>query len=353
MKKTLLSLGIALFLGASPSTASADDTRADCEERCGAKSRRLKEHTFLFPMLQQSAFITTYFGIREGVARYNVPDVPVSDLRPFDVKLTGLQQTLDLSLKLTDWLAIAGFGRASIITGTTPSGLLSSGATLDLVGQIGGVARLIHSENSGTQLSVRANFGYDRGRQITLLPFVNAILQTPLITVDEIINGQIGQLLFVPNRETTLNGGFFVAQSFGPMFSLQGSASAEYAWKNQRPFDLTLGHRFDQKTHAVRVFLAVAVDVDFYPKFHIPLAAMGEFAFRTGRETRVVLNDRTLSDSTVGLGIYYSGRSNLQVGIGGTVTLNGDPYLAQDSDGSQQTGKPTLSYGQLILRYIW
>ncbi|WP_338866194.1 hypothetical protein [Myxococcus stipitatus] len=353
MKKTLLSLGIALFLGTSPSTASANDERADCEQRCGAKSRRLKEHTFLFPMLQQSAFVATYFGIREGIARYNIPDVPVADLQPFDVKLTGLQQTLDLSVKLTDWLGVMGFGRATLITGTTPSGLLSSGATLDLMGQIGGIVRLLHSENSGTQLSVRANVGYDRGRQVTLLPFVNAILQTPAITVEEIIGGRISQLLFVPNREVTLNGGIYVAQSLGPMFSLQGSASAEYAWQNRRPFDLELGGRFDQKTHAFRVFLAAAVAVDFYPETHVPLAVMGEFAFRTGHETRARLNDRTLSDSTIGLGIYYSGRSNLQVGIGGTVTLNGDPYIAQDSDGTKTTGNPTLAFGQLILRYIW
>ncbi|WP_144370118.1 hypothetical protein [Myxococcus stipitatus] len=352
MKKTLLSLGLALFLGTGP-TAWAKDTRVDCEAECGAKSRRIKEHTFLFPMLQQSAFVTTYFGIREGVARYDVPDVPVGNLEPFDVHLTGLQQTLDLSLALTDWLALAGFGRATIITGTTPSGLLSSGATLDLVGQVGGVVRLLHSEHSGTQVSVRANVGYDRGRQVTLLPFVNAILQTPAITLEEIIQGQVGQLLFVPNRETTLNGGVYAAQSFGPLFSLQGSASVEYAWQNRRPFDLGLGHRFDQKTHAFRVFLALAAALDFNERFHVPLAVQGEFAFRTGRETRAVLDDRTLSDSTVGLGIYYSGRSNLQVGIGGTVTLNGDPYPAQDSDGTQESGEPTLSYGQLILRYVW
>src|SRR5215217_6355494 len=199
MKTAILSLGVVLSLFASPALAESKEGEA-CSEPCSARSRQLKGHTFLFPILQQSAFVTSHVGIREGLARYDVPDVPVNDLEPLDVHLTGIQQTLDLSLGITDWLGVTGYGRATIITGTNADGLLASGATVDLIGQLGAVARILRNDTSGTQLSFRAHYGYNRGREITLLPLVNAIVNTPQITVGGIIDGDLGQFLFVPRK---------------------------------------------------------------------------------------------------------------------------------------------------------
>lgn len=353
MKTLLRSLGVGLLLGAGVA-AGAPSGAESCQEPCGARTRQLAGHTYVFPILQQSAFVTSHVGIREGLALYDIPDVPVNDLQPLDVTLTGVQQTLDLSLSITDWLGIAGFGRATIITGTNADGLLSSGATVDLLGQVGGVVRLFRSEHSGTQVSVRANFGYDKGREITLLPLINAIVETPQVTVEQIINGSLGQFLFVPSEETTANGGVYAAQTLGRMFSLQGSALAEYAWQKRRPFDRILGDRLEQKTHAVRFFFSLAAALDLYPTTSVPVAVMGEYLFRTGRQEELGRSDRTLKNSSLGLGVYYSGRANLQLGLGAVVMLNGEPQRGYGDEGSQQSsGDPTLSYGQLILRYVW
>ncbi|MFY2561958.1 hypothetical protein ACN469_30470 [Corallococcus terminator] len=353
MKTAILSLGVVLSLVASPALAESKESEA-CTEPCGARSRQLKGHVFQFPMLQQSAFVTTHVGIREGIARYDIPDVPVNDLEPLDVLLTGVQQTLDLSLSITDWLGVVGFGRATIITGTNADSLLASGGTVDLVGQLGAVLRLLRNDKSGTQLSLRGHFGYNKGREITLLPLINAIVDTPQVTVGGIIDGNLGQFLFVPNQEASAHGGLFVAQSFGRVFSLQGSASAEYAWQKRRPFDVVLGGRFEQETNALRVFFALAATLDIYPVTAIPIAIVGEYVFRTGFQEQVNRDDRTLSDNTVGLGIYYSGRANLQLGLGTVVTLDGEPRMGLGQAGrALESGDPTLSYGQLILRYIW
>ncbi|GEN12614.1 hypothetical protein SAMN05443572_103453 [Myxococcus fulvus] len=353
MKTLLRSLGVGLLLGAGVAAGEPSATEA-CQEPCGARSRQLAGHTYVFPILQQSAFVTSHVGIREGLALYDIPDVPVNDLQPLDVTLTGIQQTLDLSLSITDWLGVAGYGRATIITGTNADGLLSSGATVDLLGQVGGVVRLLRSERSGTQVSVRANFGYDKGREITLLPLINAIIETPQVTVGDLINGSLGQFLFVPSEETTANGGVYAAQTLGRMFSLQGSVLAEYAWQKRKPFDRFVGNRFEQETHAVRFFFALAAALDLYPTTSVPVAVMGEYLFRTGRQEEFGRPDRTLKDSSLGLGVYYSGRANLQLGLGAVVVLNGEPQRGYGDEGSQRSsGEPTLSYGQLILRYVW
>ncbi|NVJ23226.1 MULTISPECIES: hypothetical protein [Myxococcus] len=353
MKTTILSLGVLLSLLASPALAESKEGEA-CTQPCGARSRQLKGHTFLFPILQQSAFVTTNVGIREGLARYDVPNVPVNDLEPLDVLLTGVQQTLDLSLGITDWLGFTGYARAEIITGTNADGLLASGATADLLGQLGGVVRIFRSDTSGTQLSFRAHYGYNRGREITLLPLVNAIVGTPQVTVGNIIDGDLGQFLFVPRKESSAHGGLYVAQSFGKMFSIQASGAAEYAWQTRRPFDSVLGDRFEQKTKSLRVFLSVAATLDIYPVTAVPLAVMGEYVFRTGFQERVDQDNRTLKDSTAALGIYYSGRPNLQLGLGAVRTFNGEPRPGLGSRGRElESGEPSLSYGEIILRYIW
>lgn len=353
MKTAILSLGVVLSLFASPALAESKEGEA-CSEPCSARSRQLKGHTFLFPILQQSAFVTSHVGIREGLARYDVPDVPVNDLEPLDVHLTGIQQTLDLSLGITDWLGVTGYGRATIITGTNADGLLASGATVDLIGQLGAVARILRNDTSGTQLSFRAHYGYNRGREITLLPLVNAIVNTPQITVGGIIDGDLGQFLFVPRKESSAQGGLYVAQSFGRVFSIQASGAAEYAWQTRRPFDSALGGRFDQDTHALRVFLSLAATLDIYPVTAVPLAVMGEYVFRTGFQERVDQDDRTLKDSTAALGIYYSGRANLQLGLGAVRTFNAEPRPGLGAGGRQlESGEPSLSYGELILRYVW
>lgn len=353
MKTAILSLGVVLSLLARPAWAESREGET-CTEPCGARSRQLDGHVFLFPILQGSAFVTTHVGIREGLARYDVPNVPVNDLEPLDVLLTGVQQTLDLSLGITDWLGVTGYGRAEIITGSNADGLLASGATVDLLGQVGGVVRLLRSDTSGTQVSFRAHYGYNRGREITLLPLVNAIVDTPQVTVGGIIDGDLGQFLFVPRKESSVQGGLYVAQSFGRVFSLQASGAAEYAWQTRRPFDSALGGRFRQDTNALRVFLSLAAALDIYPVTAVPLAVMGEYSFRTGFQERVDQDNRTLKNSTVALGIYYSGRANLQLGLGAVRTFNGEPRPGLGERGRDlESGEPKLSYGELILRYIW
>ena len=51
----------------APPTEGA--TAAECEARSAGESRKLGGHTFLFPVLQRTAFVTTQVGIREGLVR--------------------------------------------------------------------------------------------------------------------------------------------------------------------------------------------------------------------------------------------------------------------------------------------
>lgn len=354
MKPT--TVGLLLLLSAAlPQNASAAESNTVAEApACHTDdARKLGGHTFLFPILQQSAFATTHAGLREGVARYDVPDLPVGRAGQTDVLLTGVQQTLDLGIAFTDWLGVAGFARGTIVTGANARSLLVDGASVELIGQAGAILRVWRNESSGTQVSVRANFGYEHGKEVTVLPLVNGILNTPGLTLEDLVRGRLGDFILVPQSETSVNGGAFLAQAFSRTFSLQASANGEYAWRERKPFESVAGDRLTLKTHAARVNLTAALAADFAPH-GVPVALLGEYLFTTGQESLTNLPDRTLSSSTVALGIYYSGRPNLQLGLGAVTTLNSAPRLGLDADGNlQESDTPTLSYGQFILRYIW
>ncbi|MBJ6760127.1 hypothetical protein JGU66_05090 [Myxococcaceae bacterium JPH2] len=354
---TLTTLGLLWLLNAAPGVATApaaaeaEGQSQECEQ---AATRRLGGQTFIFPILQQTAFVTTHVGIREGVARYSVPQLPAGQLGAFDVTLTGFQQTLDLGLRVTPWLGLTGFARANVVSGVNAASLLASGASFELLGELGVVGRVLRVEETGTQLSVRGHFGLSNERGIQMLPLVDAIVNSPQPTVGSVVDGNLSQLLLLPKTEKTAGGGFFVAQALGTWFSLQASASAEYAWQKRKPFDVSLGVRSDQVTHAVRVDLALAAAVDFQPVVHVPVGLMGEYALRTGSQQELVRKDRTLGLSTMALGLYYTGRPSLQVGLGAVATLSAEPLQGLGAEGrDQESDKPTLTYAQLILRYIW
>ena len=350
----LTTLALLLALSAEPAEPADTQERAAGECAEGGCSRQIGGATFLLPILQQQSFVSTYVGIREGVAVYHVPDLSIGILGPQDVSLAGYQQTLDLGLRLTRWLGLWGEARGTIFTGLTLSSLLVGGGSFVASGEGGLVLRLLHFESSGTQLSLRAGGGYERGRALTLLPLLSAIVDTPGVTLRSILDGNLREFLLVPIAERSVTGGLYLAQALGgPFLSLQSSASARRAWRTFRPFDPAVGDRVDLGTTATRFDLAVALTADFKP-LGVPLGLMGEYLFTTGRQTEVALARTNLNTHSVALGLYYTGRPNLQLGLGGVTVLDAEPRIGRDVRGNPvMSGRPRLAYGQLILRYIW
>jgi hypothetical protein len=341
---TLTTLSLLLVLSATPAEeAPACDT---------ARSRQLGGHTFLLPILQQSALITTHVGIREGLARYDVPDLPVGLLGQRDISLVGLKQNLDLGLRLNDWLGLSGFAQADAVSGLNRRTLLYRTAEYNLGGQAGLAVRLLR-EGSGTQVTARAHVGYDKGDEVTVLPLLSGIVNNPLLTLEDVVEGDLGQLILVPTSEKNVNGGVFLAQALSPLFSLQASGTLEYAWQTREPFDPAAEARVAQKAQALRVLLAAALAADLAPR-GVPLGLMGEYLFITGEVNPEDRPATTLGSSTVALGAYYTGRADLQLGVGLVATLHAEPRRGLGELGEElESGNPRLVYAQLIVRYIW
>lgn len=351
---TLTAIVVMLALNGAPAETAAAQEHPECEQCSGGgRSRRLGGHDFLFPLFQQSAFVSSYVGLRSGVVSYDVPDLPIGSLGLQDVSLVGYQQTLDLGMRLTRWLGLWGEARGILYSGLTVGSYISDGASFQAAGDGGVVVRVLHLESSGTQLSLRAGGGYQGGRDLTLLPLLNAIVDTPGVTLVSILRGDLGELLVVPTSQYSVNGGLYFAQAFGPVVGLQASASATHIWRTRKPFVPSERARVDQDTTAIRFNFAAALAADFQ-SFGVPLALMGEYLFTAGHQTEVELARTDLNTSSVGLGLYYTGRRNLQLGLAAAAVLHSEPRIGVDPDGNPaKSGRPRLNTAQLVLRYIW
>jgi hypothetical protein len=349
----LTAIALLLSLNAAPaeSTAGREAPACECEQ---GRSNQLGGHTFLFPSLQQNAFISTTVGLVGSVTVFDVPDMPIGILGTQDVSLKGYQQTLDLGLRFTPWLGLWGQARGTLYTGLTVGSFVSDGATFQAKGDGGAVVRLLHLDASGTQLSLRAGGGYAEGRELTLLPLLTSIVDSPGATLESILRGELGELLIVPTSEYSVNGGLYFAQALGgPVMGLQASASVTRIWRSREPFEADVGERVDQNTTASRINLAGALSADF-KSLGVPLGLLGEYLFTAGQQSEVELTRTNLNTSSVSLGLYYTGRPNLQFGLGAAAILHAEPRIGRNVAGDPgKSGRPSLKYGQLVLRYLW
>ena len=348
MTRTLLA-GLVSLLSLAPVGALAQVGGGD-----NPGGRILGEHTFLFPVLQNSAFVSTHVGIREGIAQYKAGQVPLGDFGPRDVELSGLQQELDLSFRFTPWLAFYVTGEGQAIVGTNGITLVRRGAVFETSADFGLAFRLMRLEQSGTQLTLRTFGGVATGRAVTVLPLLQSVRNQPGATLGAILEDDLADFLLVPTEETTFGAGLFLAQAFSRAFGLQFSATARRVSRTESPLDETLLDRVDNDLRTFRLQNALALTYDF-AAHGAPVGLMGEYLFVLGHRsgTRNTLTE-DIHSSTLGLGVYYTGRPNLQLGLTGVWQIDGEPLQGSTADGAEaESENPEFKYTQLILRYVW
>lgn len=349
-------LSRALLLAAavgSSSTALAQEAAPEVtqEVKQDGSSRILGDHLFLYPTLMDTALITSYVGIREAFAILDVPNFDAGALGEKDITLSGFQQTIDLALQFGQMVGIAGYLRGTVLTGIDQASVIIDGASVnyELAGNV--AVRLYRNDSDGTQLTVRGGIGYKETQEVTVLRFVEGLVAEPTSIVDVLDRG-IALHLLVPTSETGLRGGLQLAQAFSKLVSLQAVAGFEYAWFKRRPFEDEADARVDQDGNLWIARFGGALTLDFNA-MKVPVAALGEY--------QLLVGDRTGSgalpqpgSSTFGLGVYYSGRPALQVGVGVHLTVDAEAQAGEDTDGNISfSDRPTLTDFHLIMRYTW
>jgi hypothetical protein len=315
--------------------------------------RTMNGHAFIFPILQEGAFNTTHFGIRQGFAFAEYPSVPLGKLGSPSLSLSGLVEDFDLGVRILPWLGVYGNAEGQVALGASIDSLLLAGGQFGFSGQGGLVGRILRIESTGTQLSVRAFGGAGTGRNANIVGLVDALLGGSGKTgFSDVLNGNAGKFLLTPTGSNTFGGSFHAAQAFGKYVGAQAALEVDSARQSVSPFVPSAGGNVSQTTSDTAFKATVGVDVDGSPS-GVPLGAMAEYEMEFDDYSAGGVSSSVVTN-IVGVGLYYTARRNLILGLGGKTLLNPQPLTTENSSEKPvQSGSPSIYYGQFILRYVW
>ena len=342
------------------------------------KSRTLNGHRFPMGAFVPLGLPVSFVAVRAGVEYHSVPafaELPsLLSGGPQDVELqtVNVAENIDFAVRLHEYLAVFGdtYGRARV--GANVATLLGTGADYTYGGDVGAIAKLFRI--GGFQLGVRASIGYYAGQSADVMALfhdLGAIARQVVSDVLQDLNTDLNQAI------ARINSAFWVATAelLTPFHGIQygGSLDAVQALGSFVGLQLSLGTTLDSTTYSpsrfdvsssaayvmpgsvstFRPFLAAALDLDLAPA-GFPLDAMIEYKVSSVTMTSSLPDaPGTLSsiEHLVALGAYYSGRTDLQLGITG-YTLRGQLPLVSSAS-TTRSGKPRDVGVQLVFRYFW
>jgi hypothetical protein len=329
---------------APPSEEAANHENHEKEEKEQGGDRRLGGHVLLFPAYVSSSVVASYIGVRARLGVQSVSGLP-SPVGNLDIKAVTLSEGLDLGIKITDWLGLFAVGGARSLVSTNIEGLVYQGATYDLGGLGGLVWRLFRSDATGTQLSIRGSVGYTRGQVATLYP----LFSTPIGSVADLLQRNLGDELKTPFDTFSYAGGLAFAQGLTRLFGVQASLGVGGSSLTTSPFDGLRRTRDSITVTDITYSLGVAPSIDFMA-VKIPVAVMPEYVLQRTASSAQIQGSGTFDTlHQLIAGVYYSGRTNLQLGLVGEVTLGARPLQSPQGE----SAAPKHYAGELILRYVW
>jgi hypothetical protein len=335
-------------------------------------------HAFPFATFVDTPFAASYIGVTGGIEYHRVPGVskPLAlfgnaGTERVDLQTVNVAETLDFELRLHDLFALFGsvYGRARV--GVNVPTLLGNGGDYRYGGGGGGLLRVLRVDDF--QLSLRADLGFYAGQQAGILGLFRdlgnivkdafeRIVTNPMVDLDStlaLVNNAFRsatQELLVPFDGYRYGVSLNAAQALGRYVGVQLALGfiGETTFFRPRLYDATVGGTvvLEQQSTTLAGRTALALDLDGAPA-GLPLDLMLEYGLTLGHEQTKAPNtssDTMSTEHLVALGLYYSGRPDLQ--LGGTVyTLVGQlPLVAADRSLS---GSPIDAGALFVFRYIW
>ena len=289
-------------------------------------SRSLNGHSFLISSTVGDPFLGTHFRTLTAGGRALGLEVPVYDLDGNEIATLngniaffllgfGYQQ------HLAKWIAIGASFTGAARLGTNHVSLLAEGATAVYGGSIGAKLRLVETRNFFFSALVegRSNSLY----AISPLTFAQKVIETGGVD-------STTQLLRSGDNWRVI-GGLRAAYAIAPWIGLTGLAEFGPA---TRFFENEEGER-----NARQLNLGGTASVDLKPGVGVPIGFVGSVAYRSeSDQSDDVAGRQTMS----GLGVFYTGRTDLSLGL----ELN-----YQRLDQRNRENKINASQVRLLLRY--
>lgn len=278
-----------------------------------AAPHTLGGHVFVLPLRVDSPFVLNQFTFRQGGGLVSVPRVRAEGYdESFDLLLAGVVETARFDAAIRPWVGIYGVLGGELSTGLNPDSAFFVGARGGLSWETGAVFRLVHDEGRNFQLAFRAIAGGRHGLAIEPSGLVTALVEDREATVQTVLDGGLAGLLLARQRSLVGGGSLAAAYAISDRFGLIGSVRSTAGTRHRTWLDGDTVRDLD--TPLATLATGAALDVDLRP---VPLDLQLEYRFRIEGEggAEETLDTGLLSRHFAGLGIYYGGRQDVQLGL--------------------------------------
>jgi hypothetical protein len=309
-------------------------------------------HYFIFPVLQEPAFITTHITFTQSLELLSVPDAPVRPGRTYDVSALGVDESIAFHARFLDRFEASIGGAAEAYSGSGVKSALVGGAAYWFDGQLGLGMRLVRGRR--TQFSMRLGGAFGSSKRIEFIPVLQQLAQQPPSSVDAVVDGSSGRKITTPASRDAVKLSFHLAHAFSRAFGFQAAFVATESFIHLR---VAYDEQRRISANVTTPELDAALTFDLRPLVEqVPLALIAEYS---ASWSQVATQEPGLSRwletrQVISGGAYYSGRKDLQVGLVVRHILSFATTQGFDSQGRPfPIGKPDFTALQLTLRYIW
>jgi hypothetical protein len=342
------------------------------------RGRTMGGHEFPFALFVPSSFVVSTFGVHAGGEWRRTPRFPTdtstgSDTQKLiDLSTASATESFDGQIRLLPVLALTFDFYGKTRVGTNTPTLLGTGADFEVGGNAGLMVRLLRSKY--VQLSLRASGGYYGGQQAGIARFYQSVRAIGEQTAARALAGRItsieaerrridaaliqaarGLLTSISGFRTA--GTLTAAAALGSLVGVQTMAGYmfEQSSYTSNQFELTSDGttRLNETSKLSQFMVGLALDLSGASR-GVPLDLVGEYVLLPISSKRKAEAGSTTQQSAlehrVALGLYYAGRTDLQLGLSAYGLLAQVPELGADARAS---GKPRDVGGLFSFRYIW
>jgi hypothetical protein len=278
--------------------------------------RVLAGHAFVPLELVSWPFITTYFGvgIGGGLMQQNGVGIDTSgSANTSAINMAALAERINLSIGLLDWVALRGHFAGLMVSGASLDELLGFGAYFQY--EAGGGAQVRIYKSRHLMLSAGVDFRASEGKLITPGVAVQQAMTTlDLDSASDALLHDISSWGVTP----TVTG----AVALGSMLGVQSSLG----------FDIGSDDTDGESESRKGIMWGIGLALDFNP-IHVPIA------FPFAYQLSTTFGDSGKAEHVMEVGAYYSGRTNLDLGLSFNTTLG---------DNDQK-----IYLGFLRMNYLW
>lgn len=310
--------------GSTPAreTAADEDEVNDRADENAGMARNLGGHYFFPSDAVPDPFATTHFGQTTGVGLATLSENEVDDNgdptgNKRKTSLAVLNLGMSAQLGFLDSIAVRGHISGGIFAGTSADAVLQHGISANYDFGLG--ATFSFPLGGHLRLGFGADVGWRNNLNVTILPSIIASIQQQSLVTES---------LLIKTKSIDIAGGPRLALGLGEAFGLTAFADFREAIQT-----VDLGSE-DVSDNASALALGAAASLDFVA---IPLGM--NFAYAT----EIGLDSGSQANHTFALGLDYTGRASLALGVEGELLL---VPLGGGAD-------VTVYGAQFRMRYYW